>query len=470
MSNFYKPMLARTAEAPFNSRDWIFEMKWDGIRAISRVNSELSIRSRNNRELNQNFPELEELKNLAHNVVLDGEIVVMKEGKPDFQAILERSKAASPADIQIKSQIIPATYIVFDILEKDGKSLTDLPLIDRKNLLKESVPEGKHVVISVYIEEDGRNYYAAVLSRGLEGIMAKRKQSTYQPGIRSDSWLKIKQLKTCDCVIFGYTKGKGNRKDTFGALILGLYGKKKPVFVGKVGTGLSQNNLKSLFETFRKLETDEKTLEKVDVPETITWLKPELVCEVAFQTITRDMRLRMPSFHTLRTDRKPEECTLDQLVPHTLQSYASRRDFEATSEPIPLMKEAAEGNNLVFVVQEHHSRRLHYDLRLERKGLLKSWAVPKGFPERTGEKRLAVQTEDHPLDYSSFEGTIPEGQYGAGTVAIWDKGTYGAKLWEENRIEFTLKGKKLKGKYFLTRFKKAGENEWILLKMREQNG
>jgi bifunctional non-homologous end joining protein LigD len=134
------------------------------------------------------------------------------------------------------------------------------------------------------------------------------------------------------------------------------------------------------------------------------------------------------------------------------------------------MKEAAEGNDLVFVVQEHHSRRLHYDLRLERKGLLKSWAVPKGFPEKTGEKRLAVQTEDHPLEYGCFEGTITEGQYGAGTVAIWDKGTYDAKLWEENRIEFTLKGKKLKGKYFLTRFKKAGENEWILLKMREQNG
>lgn len=470
MTASYKPMLARTAKGPFDSIDWIYEIKWDGIRAISHVNDELRIRSRNGKELKGVFPELEELKALTHNVVIDGEIVVMKEGKSDFQSALERSNANSSHEIETESHVEPATYVVFDILEKDGKLVTDLPLIERKKILKQNVRESKHVVLSAYVEEDGKHYFEAAIRKGLEGIMAKRKESTYQPGIRSASWLKIKQLRICDCIIFGYTRGEGNRKNAFGALILGLYRDYRPVFVGKVGTGFSQKDLESLTETFRKLETEKKTLDNVASAEKITWLRPDLVCEVAYQVVTRDMKLRMPRFHRLRTDKKPEECSFDQLILTTLQPYASKRDFETTSEPTPRMEKPLESRRLVFVVQKHHARSLHYDLRLEREGVLKSWAVPKGFPEKTEERRLAVQTEDHPLEYSSFEGTIPEGQYGAGTVAIWDKGTYDVKLWDDDRIEFTLSGDKLKGKYFLTRFKKAGEHQWILLKMREHNG
>ena len=119
------------------------------------------------------------------------------------------------------------------------------------------------------------------------------------------------------------------------------------------------------------------------------------------------------------------------------------------------------------MVQEHHARRLHYDLRLEHDGVLKSWAVPKGIPESPDQKRLAVQVEDHPIDYASFEGSIPEGQYGAGTVTIWDKGTYDIKKWDDNTIEFIPKGKKLTGRYVLVRLKKAGEKNWLLLKAKE---
>jgi len=459
-------MLAESAEAPFSSKDWIFEVKWDGIRAISYVNAELSIRSRNDKELCQNFPELSELKKLTHDAVLDGEIIVMKEGKPDFEAVLERGKASSQVNIEYEAQTSPATYIVFDMLEKNSKPLINLPITERKELLKQNVNEGKHVILSAYVEEDGKNYYRVALEKGLEGVMAKRKESVYAPGIRSNSWLKIKQLRTCDCVIFGYTVGEGSRRYTFGALILGLYQKGKPVFVGKVGTGFSQSDLGLLIDAFRKLETLQVTLESVDVPETIVWVKPELVCEVAYQSVTRDGKLRMPRFHSLKPDKGPEECTFDQLIQRSLQPYASRRDFTITTEPKPLTKVAAKEKS-VFVVQEHHARKLHYDLRLEREGVLKSWAVPKGIPEETGEKRLAVETEDHPLEYGRFEGTIPEGQYGAGTVSIWDKGTYQVKIWQEDKIEFSVKGQRLTGTYFLTRFKKAGEKQWILLKMRD---
>ena len=117
-----------------------------------------------------------------------------------------------------------------------------------------------------------------------------------------------------------------------------------------------------------------------------------------------------------------------------------------------------------FVIQEHHARHLHYDFRLERNGVLKSWAVPKGIPDKAGEKHLAVEVEDHPLEYATFEGEIPEGEYGAGTVAIWDQGTYETKHWDETKIEVTLHGNRLEGPYVLVKFKRAGEKDWLLFR------
>ncbi len=203
----YKPMLAGSAQVPFSSEDWIFEVKWDGIRAISYVKEKLSIRSRNQKELMVNFPELSELKDLARDTVLDGEIIVMKDGKADFQTLIRRSQNTQVRDIDYMARKFPATYIIFDILEKKGDELLNIPLMERKGILKNSVKEGKFVVLSLFVEETGVDYYRAALGKGVEGIMAKKKQSFYEPGKRSNNWLKIKQVKTCDCVIFGYTKG-----------------------------------------------------------------------------------------------------------------------------------------------------------------------------------------------------------------------------------------------------------------------
>jgi bifunctional non-homologous end joining protein LigD len=362
------------------------------------------------------------------------------------------------------SKSFPATYVIFDILEKDGESIIHLPLIERKAILRDRVRDGKYVVLSVFIEEDGQAYYDEAIKRGVEGIVAKKKDSQYEPGIRSNNWLKIKKVLSCDCIIFGYTKGQGSREKTLGALILGLYDNKTPVFVGKVGTGFSESTMKMLLGAFEGLRTEKETLQKVDVPEEITWLRPELVCEVEYQNFTKDGRLRMPRFRGLRPDKTPIECTTDQVKHSSLTEYDSKRDFSATPEPPSGNKKPT---GMGFVVQEHHARRLHYDLRLENDGVLKSWAVPKGVPEKPGEKRLAVQTEDHPLEYAGFEGTIPEGQYGAGTVRIWDKGIYQQKVWDKDKIEVLLQGTRLTGRYVLAKFKKAGEKEWILLKARE---
>ncbi len=459
-------MLARTATAPFSSKNWIFEVKWDGIRAITYVNDELSIRSRNQKELKNNFPELEEIKGLAQNLVIDGEIIVLRDGKVDFQAVIKRIQASSSKEIEFLKRKFPATYVVFDILEKEGESLINRPLLERKKMLERNVKDGSNIVLSMFVEEDGETYYRATLEKGLEGIIAKKKGSKYEPGRRSSSWLKIKKTKDCDCVIFGYTKGKGKRIETFGALILGLYDETVPVFVGKVGTGFSQRDLKTLSQFFKEFTVDAETLEGVDVPEDITWLEPVLVCQVGYQSVTVDEKLRMPKFRGIRSDKKPSECTIEQIRPKTLEEYSKRRDFSKTPEPSGGEKE---GTGKTFAVQEHDARRLHYDLRLEREGVLKSWAVPKGIPEKPGIKRLAVQTEDHPLEYGNFEGIIPKGQYGAGTVKIWERGSYEVKIWEEDKIEFSLKGERLNGRYVLVRLKRGEKKNWLILKARDQD-
>ncbi len=471
-SHDYKPMLAREAEKPFSGKDWIFEIKWDGYRAIAYVDDEVSLRSRNNKELIENFPELLELKNLASNAVLDGEIVVVKNGKADFQALQERGKAVKESEIKAGTLRQPAEYIIFDILEKDGKPLTNVPLLERKKILKESVKEGEHVVLNDYVEEKGEEYYKAALERGIEGVMAKRKDSTYQQGLRTGGWLKFKELQSCDCVVFGYTKGTGARGRSFGALILGVYDGKTPVFVGKVGTGFTEKTLQDLVDTFKELKTNEKPFEPTDVHEEITWLKPKLVAEVYYQLVTNDRKLRMPRFRGLRGDKKPNECTLEQLqfVPKEsgskeLAEYKAKRDFAVTPEPKGKTKAT---DKCIFVVQEHHARRLHYDFRLEKDGVLKSWAVPKGIPENTEDKRLAVETEDHPLEYAKFAGTIPAGQYGAGTVSIWDSGTFDVKVWDEKMVEVLLHGQRLKGRYVLVPLKRAGPKNWLMLKGRDE--
>jgi DNA ligase D-like protein (predicted ligase)/DNA ligase D-like protein (predicted 3'-phosphoesterase) len=465
MNRGYKPMLSKLAPKPFSDKDWIFEIKWDGFRAIAYVNEEVSLRSRNEKELKHDFPELEELKGLTQNVVLDGEIVIMKGGRADFQSLLERGKAGSLVNLEIQTRRSPALYVVFDILEKDGNPLINLPLMERKRILRDSVRDGQHVLVSDFVEEKGEAYYQAALQKGLEGIMAKKRDSPYEPAGRSGSWLKIKRIQSCECVIFGYTKGRGTRKDTFGALILGLYGEGgQPVYVGKVGTGFSQEILQTLTMDFSGMTTTSAPFQ-IDIGEEITWLRPEHVCEVAYQAVTNDVRLRMPLFRGLRPDKPPAECTMDQIVKRELYDYLSKRDFGATTEPQGC---GVKGAGVTFVVQEHHARRLHYDVRLEKDGVLKSWAVPKGMPDTARERRLAVEVEDHPLEYVDFEGRIPEGQYGAGTVKILDKGTYGVKAWEEDKIEFILHGRKLQGRYVLVRLNGTGKDRnWLLLKGRD---
>jgi DNA ligase D-like protein (predicted ligase)/DNA ligase D-like protein (predicted 3'-phosphoesterase) len=469
----YSPMLARTADAPFSSPDWIFEVKWDGIRAIAYTGVTFSLISRNGREMAGRFPELGEIPDLAPGCVLDGEIVLLRDGRNDIQALLGRFQEADPRRIEADSRRLPVTFVAFDILEVDGKSLVHLSLEERRKILEERVKEGKYLVRSVAVRGDGERYYAEAVKRGLEGVMAKRLGSRYEPGARSDAWLKVKAIRTCDCVVFGYTRGEGARAETFGALVLGLCDEGRGVYIGKVGTGFDDAGLASILAALNPLRVDSPTLADAEKGE-ITWVRPRVVVEVAYQAVTRDGRLRMPRFLRIRTDKAPEDCTPDQLGPgRNLLPYRAKRDFTMTPEPKGRRAAGPEGNS--FVVHEHRARHLHWDLRMERDGVLRSWAVPKGIPETAGERHLAVATEDHPLEYLTFEGTIPEGEYGAGTEAIWDTGTYDTLHWDEGKIEVVFHGNRLSGRYALVRFRPAGRKgrygkrdaegkDWLILK------
>ncbi len=462
--NTYKPMLARPAEKPFDDPDWIFEVKWDGIRAIAYINDDVSLQSRNGNELIDKFPELRELSSLISNAVLDGEIIVMKDGVPDFRSVLKRNQASNIRDIQQLASSSPATFVVFDILERDGESLIDLPLMSRLEALGVVMKPGRHVIQSMVVEEKGVNYYEAVLKKDLEGIIAKRKSSPYVPGSRTPDWLKIKQVKTCDCAVFGFTMGEGAREDAFGALLLGLYDEGRPVYVGRVGTGFTDEALTSTRKQLDEITIENPWFEEPDIPPNSVWVNPKLVAQVGYQEVTDDLRLRAPRFQGFRDDKPQQLCSITQIKPQKLEEYYRKRDFKITSEPVGGYQ-AGTGNS--YVVQEHHATRLHYDLRLERDGVHVSWAVPRGIPLEPSDRRLAIQTEDHPLEYGGFEGTIPKGQYGAGEVSIWDNGFYVPVKWTKDKIEFVIAGQRVKGRYELVKFDSAGEKEWLLFRKKE---
>ena len=240
-------------------------------------------------------------------MVVDGELIIMNDGLPDFQEMQLRAKTSKPREIERKVRSQPATYVLFDILEKEGQSLVNLPLVERKRILKESVKEGTYVCLADSVEKSGKEYYKIVVATGLEGVMAKKKDSAYEQGKRSDSWLKIKPVRSCDCVILGYTEGEGARASTFGSLAVGLYDEAgKLVYVCNVSSGLSQEILGTLYDFFQKT-----TLEHQGK---VTLVKPLLVCEVVYQSVTRDFSLRAPRFERVRTDKKPNECRLDQIL------------------------------------------------------------------------------------------------------------------------------------------------------------
>jgi bifunctional non-homologous end joining protein LigD len=295
------PMMASLADSAFDSNDWLFEIKWDGFRAISEINfNEVSIYSRNLLSFNERFPTVvEELESLGIQAVLDGEICAVDEiGKAEFQLIQNYQRTG-------KGNII---YYVFDLLYYNGYDLKEVPLIERKNLLRQIIPNGSSVIkFSDHIIGKGKDFFALAKKQNLEGIVGKKLNSSYYEGTRGKEWLKIKVVCEQEAVVAGYTKPRGGRKN-FGALVLGVYEGDRLVYIGHSGGGF---DLKSLLETYSKLkslETSEcpfESIPKTNMP--VTWVKPQLVCQVKFQEWTNEGLMRQPIFLGLRDDKSPKE-------------------------------------------------------------------------------------------------------------------------------------------------------------------
>jgi bifunctional non-homologous end joining protein LigD len=301
------PMLATPVKEPFDHPDWLFEVKWDGYRAVAEVrDGDVSLYSRNQISLNKKFPSiLDSLRKLRFDAVLDGEVVVVDDqGRPDFQ-MLQHSLGSPNGHL---------LYYVFDLLHFRGHDLTGLPLIRRKELLKKILPSTPKIRFSDHVWKEGVLFYRVAKEKGLEGIIAKHSQSAYEAGRRSRQWLKVKTRFTQDAVIGGFTEPAGGRK-YFGALVLGVYEGDGLTYIGHVGGGFTANHLE---EIRGKLEPRiQKECPFPVKPETntpVTWVKPELVCEVGLSGWTEDAVMRHPVFLRLREDKDAREAVREKLI------------------------------------------------------------------------------------------------------------------------------------------------------------
>jgi len=304
----YAPMLCQKGdESILDSNAYIFEPKLEGTRCIAEVGKEAKLYNRREKNISRRYPFICKELSKVGNVILDGEIVCYnKEGKPDFYLLQKREHVESDLVIEMRARLIPATYIIFDILEIDEKPLIKKPIEERKEILNEIFSEDKHLEI-IFFTENGKILWEEIRKRNLEGVIAKEKGSRYFPGERRKEWLKIKNVKSIDVIIIGYT----TEKREISALGMGLYRGEKIYYVGKVGTGFEEEIMQHLLKNFERTKPYAANAEKA--PPHMIWVKPRFVAEVEYLEVTKDMELRSPSFKRLRNDKEPEECTFEQL-------------------------------------------------------------------------------------------------------------------------------------------------------------
>jgi bifunctional non-homologous end joining protein LigD len=348
-----KPMLATLVDKPFNNKDWVFEVKWDGIRSIfylHKTKDIFKLQSRNGINITHRYPEItESLRQVIkcnESVIADGEIVVLnKEGYPEFGSHKERMSVNSDREISRLSITIPATYYLFDILYYDGQDLRNRDYIDRRGILNEAVSQSnnrKRVRISDYIEQQGVVVFENIKKMNLEGIIAKRKDSKYIQGTRSKDWLKIKNTKTQDCVVIGYTTGEGNREKHFGSLILAVFEQGQLRFAGHTGSGFDSNQLDKIYNKIKDMRVNRPPIDYIPYTNgKPTWIRPKLVAEIKFDNWTNEKILRAPIFLRFREDKSPEDCTV-QVEGHLGDVVAQVEGKGAVtsitnSEPNPLL-------------------------------------------------------------------------------------------------------------------------------------
>ena len=305
-----EPMLATLSDRAFSDPNWLFEIKWDGVRALAWIaNGELTLRSRNNIDITKRYPELASLpKSLAaREALLDGEIVALDErGHSSFERLQERMHVRVPSEKLMATT--PVVYFAFDLLYCDGFDLREAPLLQRKQFLERLLYPLKEFRYADHQLEKGKELFELAKQHGLEGVVAKRADSIYVSD-RSNNWLKLKVTQTVDAVVGGWTAARTPGLP-FGSLLLGLYEGKKLRFVGHVGSGFDGNNQKEIFAKLKELASAKCSFESAPVAnEKPSWISPELVAKVKFSGWTQEHALRHPVFLGLREDLNPTDCT-----------------------------------------------------------------------------------------------------------------------------------------------------------------
>jgi bifunctional non-homologous end joining protein LigD len=315
------PMLATLTADAFDDPEWVFEPKWDGIRAIAVCTDETRLISRNDRDITVAYPELRRLDNhvVALDATLDGEIVALDQGIPSFQKLQQRMHLRDERRIEQMASKVPVAYIVFDLLYIDGKDLTHQPWEARRKVLEEVLVQSERIQLSPVTEGEGVALFQAAGEQGLEGIMAKRRTSPYKPGARSRDWLKVKIVFDADVVVVGWTEGEGQRAGTLGSLVMAVYDGDDLRYVGNVGTGFNRDTLADAFERLDALDETKppfstQVLRSRAELRRAHWVTPSLVIRVEHRQLTSAGRLRAPSFQGFRDDKTPSECTWKQLA------------------------------------------------------------------------------------------------------------------------------------------------------------
>jgi len=314
LPDLVRPMLATAGQMPADDDAFGYELKWDGVRAVVYVDGD-SVRTltRNDREVAATYPELRGLGKALDGrpAVLDGEIVAFDDaGRPDFGTLQARMHVTKSAEVERLRNAVPVQYLLFDLMHLDGRSTLRTPYADRRVLLEGLALAGPSWQVPPYFLGGGADLLAASRERGLEGVVAKRLDSGYVPGRRSEAWVKVKNVRTQEVVIGGWKPGEGRRAGTIGSLLLGVHAEPGLVYAGHVGTGFSEGTLVDLRGRLAPLERSGSPFADV-VPRQFAkdarWVEPELVAEVAFTEWTRDGRLRHPSYRGLRVDKAPTE-------------------------------------------------------------------------------------------------------------------------------------------------------------------
>ena len=311
-----KPMLAEAGHDAFDSPEWTFEPKLDGVRTLAYVSTDgTRLFSRTARDQTAQYPELGNLATyvLGVHAVLDGEIVALDaKGQPSFGLLQQRINLGSVTEIEQIRKSIPVHFYVFDILWLDGRNLCPDPLTERRRVLHEVVTQAGPIAFALSVDGNGKEFFQAAKNLGIEGIIGKKLDSIYEPGRRSKHWRKIKAMKTLDCVVLGWTPGSGSRSHTFGALLVGAYDDGALRWIGQVGTGFSGQLLADLQRRLESIEVADPPISDpaLKAVKGARWVRPELVCEVTYLEITSGGKLRAPSFRGLRDDKPPEDCAL----------------------------------------------------------------------------------------------------------------------------------------------------------------